>query len=220
VDSQPEHRWRDRLDLSWWRADLLDRRRDRHGRGRPRCWPSEHDAVERAVDGISGCSGGDDHAEAFQPYGASGANINIDHFTATTNCQAFELEPAYSSPMPAYDLRAVNLSTLRNPYRYRGGTGNLQLYYLTGAFTDCVNKVTHLDLGLPVYLNEPDRTLAINSVWPDTDEPTGCKGGVERVGEHLHVPEHKRRHLTVFGTLDEGLPPGGDYVPVGAAGTG
>ena len=74
------------------------------------------------VDGISGCSGYDDHADVFQPYQAPDDTIQIDRMTGVTNCQGFTLDPdlAYSKwhRFPSsITVKNANIDATTNPYR-------------------------------------------------------------------------------------------------------
>jgi hypothetical protein len=72
------------------------------------------------VDGVSGCSGGSDHADVFQPYNAGSATVNIDHLTGTGNCQGMQIDPDYGfanfGTLPTYNIKNVNMDVLNNPY--------------------------------------------------------------------------------------------------------
>jgi prepilin-type N-terminal cleavage/methylation domain-containing protein len=51
------------------------------------------------VEGIDGCDPIGDpaaHADVFQPYNAGGAKLHVDHFTGTTDCQGFQVDPDYA----------------------------------------------------------------------------------------------------------------------------
>ena len=85
------------------------------------------------VDGISGCSGGGDHADVFQPYQAPDDTIRIDRMTGVTNCQGFTLDPdlAYSvwHTFPSsITVENANIDVTTNPYR---GTTYGQDWWLT-----------------------------------------------------------------------------------------
>ena len=77
------------------------------------------------IDGISGCSGYDDHADVFQPYQAPGDTIQVDRMTGVTNCQGLQLDPdlAYSKwhRFPSsITVKNTNVDAAYNPYRKRG----------------------------------------------------------------------------------------------------
>jgi hypothetical protein len=66
------------------------------------------------------------------------------------------------------------------------------------------------------YTQEPDGTLSINSVWPDTNQPSSCKSVWNSSTKTLSFPTGTQ----ITGVITAGLPSGGDFVPVGAAGIG
>jgi hypothetical protein len=163
------------------------------------------------VDGVSGCSGGSDHADVFQPYNAGSATVNIDHLTGTGNCQGMQTDPDYGfanfGTLPTYNIKNVNMDVLNNPY---SGNNNRYMWWLTYN-TACNSGPVSLSND---YTQEPNGTMSVNSVWPDTDQPTACKSVWS--SPVLSFPNSPQ----VSGVLTEGLPPGGDYVPVGTAGIG
>lgn len=168
------------------------------------------------VEGISGCSGGSDHADVFQPYNAGTATVDVDHLTGTTNCQGMQVDPDYGyanyGTLPSYDLKNVNVDVTNNPY---SGDANRYSYWLTYN-TSCPSGSISLSND---YSQEPDGTLAANSVWPDTAAgggPAGCQSSWNAATGQLSFPGSPQ----ITGVLSEGLPPGGDYVPAGAAGIG
>lgn len=173
--------------------------------------PSDIVLQNDRIDGISGCSGGSDHADVFQPYDAMSAHVNIDHLTGTTNCQGLQIDPDLAwgtyGVNPAYTIKNANMDTLNNPY---SGNGNRYQYWLTFS-TACESGPISL---ANVYAQEPDGTLNGNSVWPDTDQPAACKSVWSAPA--LSFPASPQ----ISGVITQGLPPGGDYVPAGVAGTG
>lgn len=162
------------------------------------------------VDGISGCSGGADHADVLQPYQAGGSVIEVDHFTGTTNCQGFQIDPDLSSGNPPnYTIKNANIDVLNNPY---SGNHNRYAWWLT-AGTGCPSG----SIGLTnAYAQEPDGARAANSVWPDTDQPVSCKSVWNGTTGQLSFPNSAQ----ITGVINEGLPAGGDYVTGGGTGAG
>ena len=65
----------------------------RHQRHNSATQPSDITLENIRIDGISGCSGGADHSDIYQPYAAGNANDYIDHLTGTTNCQGLQIDP-------------------------------------------------------------------------------------------------------------------------------
>jgi hypothetical protein len=168
------------------------------------------------IDGISGCSGGADHADVFQPFSVPDATVRIDHLTGTTNCQGLQLDPdlawlTFHKVAKLYDVRNVNIDVLPNPY---SGNGNRYAYWFTGGTNGgvedgCGSGPIKL---INVYGNEPNRTMSVNSAWPDTDQPSSCASSWSaRTLSFRHSPH-------ISGVLTEGTPAGGDFVPLGVAG--
>ena len=162
------------------------------------------------ADGISGASGFGDHSDALQPYQAPRDTIQVDRFTGTTNDQGFTLDPdlAWSKFLATatYDIRHTTLVAINNPYT---GLHNRYLWWLTHT-SICVSGPTTLR---NVYASEPEGTMRINSAWPDTDQPAACES-------HWADPKLSFSHIDVAGSITEGTPSGGDFVPVGAVGIG
>ena len=161
------------------------------------------------IDGISGCEVGGNHSDVFQPWYGGNARIHIDHLTGTSNCQGLQIDPdlAYANDgvyAAEYNLKNVNLNSLSTNGR------NDYLFWLTYDLY-CNSGAIALQ---NVHIEEPDGTLAINSVWPDTDQPAACKSVWSN--RALSFPSSPQ----ITGHLTEGLPPGGDFVPVGVAGIG
>lgn len=162
------------------------------------------------VDGISGCSGGSDHADGLQPYQAGGSQFDIDHFTVTTNCQGFQLDPDLStSNPPNFTIKNANVDVLQNPY---SGNNDRYGWWLTDGCTSGNVSLTN------TYEQEPDGSLANNAVWPDpaTGSPTNCGA---TYGSSKWTPSSSVTPQ-ITGFITTGQPAGGDYVPTGAAGIG
>jgi hypothetical protein len=180
--------------------------------GDPAGSPSDIVLQNLRIDGISGCSGGSDHADVFQPYSVPGARIHIDHLTGTTNCQGMTLDPdlswsSFGELAAEYAIKNANINVLDNPYD--DTAGNRYVWWLTGGSGGCLSGPIILR---NVYAEEPDGTLQMNSVWPDTDRPEACPS-VWRAPT-LSFP----RSAQISGAVTAGMPPGGDYVPAGLAG--
>jgi hypothetical protein len=151
------------------------------------------------VDGISGCSGYDDHADVFQPYQAPDDTIRIDGMTGVTNCQGLTLDPdlAYSKwhTFPSsITVQNANIETAVNPY---SATKSGYAWWLTYKFS-CKSGLLFLRND---YSREP-------RVWPD-------------LANHNCAVQYShgvRRAVRIVGSIRIGAPPGGDFVPLGAAG--
>jgi hypothetical protein len=159
------------------------------------------------VDGISGCSGYGDHSDVFQPYQAPDDTIRIDRLTGVTNCQGLTLDPdlAYSTwhTFPAsITVRNVNIEVTANLY---GASAFGYGWWLTHG-TGCQSG--HLFLSND-YASEPPPGAVTNAVWPYPDcGARYSRGAVSWPGSRID------------GSLRIGVPPGGDFVPVGAVGVG
>lgn len=164
------------------------------------------------IDGISGCSGGPDHADGYQPYNGGTSTSYIDHMTITTNCQGEELDPDYGyshyGTKPNYVLKNVNVDVLPNPYK---GNVDEYGYYLSGVGSGCPSGNVSLT---NVYEQEPSGSIDVNSVWPDTN--SSCASSYDSATGQMTFPHSPQ----ITGMLSNGLPPGGDFVPAGVAGIG
>jgi hypothetical protein len=159
------------------------------------------------ADGISGGSSFSDHSDVLQPYLAPRDMIRVDRFTGTSNDQGFTIDPDLVKnvgDMPTYDIRNTNLVAINNPYT---GFHDRYLWWLTHG-DNCDSGPIALS---NVYAGEADGTMKINSAWPDTNQPAACMSHWS--GSTLSFP-----HLKVAGSITEGTPPGGDFVPLGAVG--
>jgi hypothetical protein len=163
------------------------------------------------VDGISGCSGGSDHADIFQPYQAGGSSIRIDRMTGTSNCQGLQIDPDLSiANPPNFVIKNTNLRTLSNPY---SGTANRYMWWLTGGTSDCESGSVALS---HVFAQEPNGSLAFNSVWPDPARPSTCRSVWSSSTATVSFPNSPK----ISGTITSGLPASGDFVSAGGTGAG
>lgn len=162
------------------------------------------------IDGISGCSGYDDHADVFQPYQAPDDTIRVDRLTGVTNCQGMQLDPdlAYSKwhTFPrSITVDNTNIDAAYNPYKHEA---NGYTWWLTWRFT-----CTAGPLGLTSdYFSGPPTKPTAASVWPD---PRNHDCGAQNSNG---VVSWKDLNVQGDGVLRNGAPPGGDFVPVGTAG--
>jgi prepilin-type N-terminal cleavage/methylation domain-containing protein len=170
------------------------------------------------VGGIDGCDPTGDpaaHADVFQPYNAGGAKLHVDHFTGTTDCQGFQVDPDYAwsatgtTPVEGI-FNNVNINVFANPHT---GNNNRYAWWFVDSNNPCVGYPTTL---VNDYTQEPNGTLSINSVWPDTNQPSSCKSVWSAASKTLSFPIGTQ----ITGVMNAGLPPGGDFVPVGTAGIG
>jgi hypothetical protein len=163
------------------------------------------------IDGISGCSGGSDHADVFQPYAAPDAVIHVDRLTGTTNCQGMHVDPdlayRYYGKYPKdIVMKNVNIGVHANPY---SGDVNRYVAWLTYQ-QHCNSGPISLD---NFYVREPDGTLE-HAAWPDTAQPGACRSLWNPAAKQLSFP----RSPQIRGVIHFGVPPGGDFVPAGKAG--
>ena len=107
-------------------------------------------------------------------------------------------------------FKNVNINVFANP---GSGNGNRYAWWFTYSDKSCVSYPITLS---NVYVSEPSGTLAYNSVWPDpaNSYPSACLGVFP--GGYVYWPTL----TTLTGSVTSGLPPGGDFVPVGVAGVG
>jgi hypothetical protein len=169
------------------------------------------------IDGLQGCDSGPHsgaHADVFQPYAPSGAALRIDHLTGTTAYQGMQVAPdGYFVPAirnpGSVDFRNVNIDIIPNVVTGCAGNSDRYAWWIAGGVTGCEAPPTNL---VNDYAQEPDGSLLYNSVAPDTGWGQGCDprytGGV---ASWPTIPN-------ITGGIHNGLPAGGDFVPVGRAG--
>jgi hypothetical protein len=130
------------------------------------------------IEGIAGCNPRNpaSHADVLQAYRAPDTKLRIDRLTGTTDCQGLQLDPDLAltddgTTAHSQTLRRVNVNVLRNPHL---GKRNRYAYWFThaGPTGGCVAAPTTLT---DVWAAEPRGTLAMESVWPDTDTKGGCR---------------------------------------------
>lgn len=162
------------------------------------------------VDGISGCSGYDDHADVFQPYLAPDDTIQVDGMTGVTNCQGFIIDPdlAYSkwhTYPSSITIKNTNIETIANPY---SKTASGPAWWLTYR-TSCISGPISLSND---YSSRPRTYPNLPPIWPNSfNHRCGARysgGVVSWTDPHID------------GSIRIGTPPGGDFVPLGAAGLG
>jgi hypothetical protein len=169
------------------------------------------------IEGIKGCDPAvpEAHSDVFQPYNAGNATIRVDRLTGTTDCQGMQIDPdiaykKYKLLPKSGTFKNVNINVFANPSL---GNGNRYVWWFTYGLKSCVSYPITLS---NVYVQEPSGSLATGSVWPDPANtyPAGCLGLYP--GGYVTWPTL----TTLNGVVMSGLPPGGDYVPVGSAGVG
>lgn len=162
------------------------------------------------VDGISGCSGYSDHADVFQPYQAPDDTVQIDGMTGVTNCQGFTVDPdlAYSQwhTFPSsMTIKNANIEITSNPYPRRMHGASWWLTYGEGCQSGLVSLSND-------YSSEPRTGLTAPSIWPNA--------GYHICGARYSHGVVSWRDARIKGSIRTGAPPGGDFVPPGAAGLG
>jgi hypothetical protein len=163
------------------------------------------------IDGLSGGSGYGDHTDVLQPYQAPNDTIQIDHLTGYTNDQGMQIDPdmawdVWGTYPTSITVLNTNINVTNSPY---SGNSNRYAWWLTDGLACNSGPITLSG----DYTKEPDGTLNGNSVWPDIDQPSGCKS--VWASPVLSFPSSPQ----ITGVLTSGLPPAGDWVPVGTAGT-
>lgn len=159
------------------------------------------------VEGIDGCdaNGFSAHSDIFQPYRAKNTTIQVDHLTGTTDFEGMTINPGASFPRSG-TFKNVNITVLRNPHP--GCTSSAHYgWWLTGARCSTYPITLSHD-----YEQEPNRSLASQAVWPDTNGPSGC------FAQYSNGKAFWPALADVHGSIINGVPPGGDFVPVGVAG--
>jgi hypothetical protein len=167
------------------------------------------------IEGVDGCSanGNPAHADVFQPYGATGAVIQVDHLTGTTDFQGMQIPPDLTSPASA-DYRNININVLLNPHpECVQGTPDQYAWWVAGSPTSWCG--TYPMTLTNDYTSEPNGSLAYNAVWPDPYAAwTGCPGS------YSNGVATWPQLTAITGGIQNGPPPGGDFVPAGVAGLG
>jgi hypothetical protein len=161
------------------------------------------------VEGIDGCGNTSAHADVFQPYGARGAVIHVDHLTGTTDFQGMEINPDTATPSSGV-YKNVNIDVLPNPHAgCSSSNGDRYAWWLTRSNNTCSTYPMTL---VNAYAAEPNSSLQLHAVWPDTDTTFGCPA-LYRSGVAAWPAL-----APVSGGVREALPPGGDFVPASMAG--
>ena len=162
------------------------------------------------IDGISGCSGYADHADVFQPYQAPDDTIQVDGMTGATNCNGLTLDPdlAYSiwHQLPSsITIKNTNIDISANPYK-PGGYG--AIWWLTYGFS-CQSGPISLSGD---YSSEPGTSHSPPSIYPYV--------GSHSCGAQYSDGVVSWKDVHIYGSIRNGMPPGGDFVPLGIAGLG
>ena len=167
------------------------------------------------VEDLDGCSanGNPAHADVFQPYGATGAVIQVDHLTGTTDFQGMQIPPALTAPASA-DYRNVNINVLLNPHpECVQGTPDQYAWWVAGSPSSWCG--TYPMTLINDYATEPNGSLSYNAVWPDPYAAwTGCQA------TYSNGVATWPQLTSITGGIQNGPPPGGDFVPAGVAGLG
>jgi hypothetical protein len=159
------------------------------------------------VDGISGCSGYGDHADVFQSYQAPDDTIRIDRMTGVTNCQGLVVDPdlAYSkwhTYPSSITIKNTNIEITANPYSKTASGASWWMAYGTSCKSGPVSLSDD-------YSSEPWTDLEPPPIWPGDHRCVRYSGGVVSWTD-----------ARINGSIRTWAPPGGDFVPLGAAGLG
>jgi hypothetical protein len=171
----------------------------------PSSAPSDITIQNVRIDGISGLHG--NHSDIIQTWYAGNAKVHVDRLTGSSNCQGLQIDPDLAwqneGTYPTeFVIKNTNLRVL--------GSRNRYLAWLTYGL-GCNSGPIVLD---NVWIDEPDGTLGLESVWPDTDQPAGGESLWDPGSGTLSFP----REPQIQGVIHAGVPPGGDFVPLGVAG--
>jgi len=144
-------------------------------------------------------------------YQVPDANIRIDRLTGTTDCQGLQLDPdlawsRFRTTARSQTLKNVNINVFRKPHT---GPGNRYALWLSYDDTQikCIAGRTTLT---NVWVQEPNRSLATESTWPETNRPAACRAAWSPSARRSSFPGLHN----VTGVVREGRPPGGDFVPI------
>jgi hypothetical protein len=153
------------------------------------------------VDGVTGGFHGF-HGDVVQPWGGV-ADLRISRLTGSTNYQGLML-PVDLGPIGSAEISRVNL---RGQDREVDEGGHL--IWLTAGSRSCLSYPMKLRA---VFLRpRRDRRFA-RSVWPEVGRPDGC--AAKHAGGSVSWPALPQ----VEGSVRDGAPPRGDFVPPGLAG--
>jgi hypothetical protein len=144
------------------------------------------------------------HGDIVQPWGGVRA-LRIDRLTGTGNYQGLMLAPTLGA-IGSAELSNIDITTTWSP-EPREHAGGHMLWLTEG--TSCVAYPVTLD---EVYIRpRSDRPLE-NAVWPPGNSSQQCKAVGDGTVEWPLLP--------ISGEVLMGPPPGGNFVPPGAAGVG
>jgi hypothetical protein len=143
------------------------------------------------------------HGDMVQPWGGV-KDLRIDHLTGTSNYQGLTLQPDLG-PIGSAEISNVDLAGTTEPPLDLGG----HLIWLTTDSDTCTGFPVSFS---NVYLQPREGLTFPDSVWPAGNSDLECK---ESGGTFATWPS-----LSVTGGVQDGTPPGGSFVPPGAAGIG
>jgi hypothetical protein len=134
----------------------------------------------------------DNHPDLIQPWGGV-QSLRVNRFTGKTDYQGFFLV----GPIGHVDIRQANIV----------GTDTSRYLYWQGTFPTHLSKVW--------VSPAPSRSLGW-SVWPDMNGTAPRQAQLASDGLSVSWPVD----LGINGSIQEGAPPSGDFVPQGSVGTG
>jgi hypothetical protein len=142
----------------------------------------------------------DNHSDIIQAWGGAKA-LRIDHLSGTTDYQGLFLVADWGT-LPTVDLRNVNLGGIdSNP--------DLAQYLIW------VDESTTTSFTMNNVWVRPGHYSLANTVWPDVDAGGTGRAVVDEANSTVSWPDSSYIH----GTVNGGVPSGGDFVPSGTTGT-
>jgi hypothetical protein len=141
------------------------------------------------------------HADVVQPWGGVG-DLRIDRLTGTSNYQGLTLQQDLGA-IGSAELTNVDLTATTEAPVDGGG----HMLWLTKGVSSCT--------GYPITLSgvfvqpRPGLTLG-TSVWPASNSQLSCDESGNTLASWSALP--------VTGTVQQGIPPSGSFVPYGTAG--
>src|SRR5829696_848900 len=142
------------------------------------------------------------HGDVLQPFGTGAREVRIDRLTASSRYQGLQLYDQYNGPVTA---RRVDLTARPQTSGTSGG-------HMVWVGNDSCSQISPYSFSEVYVTPRPDRTLG-DSIWPTsgTDASTCPAQLLNGLASWPLFP-------AITGGVALGPPPGGEFVPVGAAG--
>jgi hypothetical protein len=146
-----------------------------------------------------------EHSDLIQPWGGV-KELRVDRFTGTTNYQGFYFVQTQTTGfMGTITIQNVNLSHQFNPLQ------NVpRILYMVD--NNCGSHPTSISFTNTYFNPHASRSFAEETL-PSTTQPSGCLASLSN-GTIIWP-----RSTWVTGSVKQGVPPGGDFVPDGTVGT-